>query len=123
MPYREEMKKLFKQVEEENRDKLEQVVGQLRKEFDTLHRICRLLMEDIEAIDSKLSDTTPRELMDATHKVGGLMTQVIQHEERIRQIEILLMSSSMANSAISIVNAGGQSTSVGGDVGNDVVVK
>lgn len=130
MPYREEMKHLFKQVELGNRDNLEKVVGQLRKEFDTLHRICRLLMDDLDALDSKLtihatsqpSESLTSDLIKSTHMLNDVVGKVTLHERRIHQIETLLMAAAFNQTAITVTNAGGSSTSVGGSVGNDINV-
>lgn len=113
--------------------RLERLVEDLRDEFDTIHRVCRLLLDDLERIEVRLTDAVSQsecdvvkqELIRGTTSVHELREILNQQELRIKQLEMTLhtvradclKACTSANTVINVTGA-----AVGKDVSGNVNV-
>lgn len=115
------------------RTQFERIVTDLRNEFDTLQRICRILLDDISAIDARICHVVHKtecdailseKLRDDRRQLQSVMDRIKHHEDRIGRLEYVAMTNH-PSSVFTIHNEGGESssTSVGHDVGHDINVK
>lgn len=116
------------------RNQFEKIVSELRGEFDTLQRICRILLDDIEGIESRITgvinrhecdDILTTKLRDDRHKLEKVLGRITQHEKRIERLEYVAMVNHPMSPSIQVHSHGGvaTSTSVGGDIEHDLIVK
>jgi predicted RNase H-like nuclease (RuvC/YqgF family) len=126
-------KQLLTTGAEENRTKrIERLIDDLRAEFDTLHRVCRILLDDLEHIETRLDQFATKEhcvefvhkdactrvdmdLTDKAKQLSELVSTIGRLEARIMQLETLLFKN-----AVPVVNITNTGAAIGHDVGGNV---
>lgn len=118
---------------EENRTKrIERLIDDLRAEFDTLHRVCRILLDDLEHMETRLEQFATKDictdfvnkddcvrvdsaLVEKARQLNELVTTINKLENRIMQLETLLFKNTAP--VVNITNTG---AAIGNDVGGNV---
>jgi len=129
-----EAKRLVEDVAKAKERRLEHLVEDLRAEFDTLHRVCRLLLEDLDRIDDRLMRAVSHDecavvkgdLRSTSDHVNDLNNALASQERRIIQLETALELTTkrcegIASSAATVINVTG--AAVGRDVAGNVETK
>lgn len=116
-------RQLFTEAESNKGRRLERLVEDLRHEFDTLHRVCMLLLGDLEDIDQKLSTYVTKDIctmvtleLETRAKQVHELTQSLEKQDmKLRQLESELRALKVPS--IVITNTG---AAVGRDVSGNV---
>lgn len=117
-------KNLLTQGDHESRTKrIERIIEDLRSEFDTLHRVCRIILEDLERLESRLDqsaskedcDRTKLDMAEKTKKLADFTDTITKLEARIYQLEQLLFKN--FSPVVNITNTG---AAIGNDVNGNV---
>lgn len=127
----DEAKQLVGKVGQAKERRLERLVEDLRDEFDTLHRACRLLLDDLDRIETRLSDVVShsecdmvkKDLLEGSESITELRNVLNIQELRIKHLESVLdltKRECQANAGKTVINVTG--AAVGKDVAGDVNV-
>ena len=94
----EEAKQLVGKVSQAKERRLERLVEDLRDEFDTLHRVCRLLLDDLDRIEDRLGhavsytecEAVKDDLRAGTESISELRRILNIQDMRIKHLESTL---------------------------------